>query len=89
MLSFDVVINSAFEENLEKAVAYAKRLSATIASSKTGHAFINGKHIEYNDVSALALEIKRQLKLGFSVCRISCVTSRQRWVLKLNISSNR
>lgn len=35
------------DERLEKAKAYATRLSATPADSPIGHVFVNGKYMEY------------------------------------------
>lgn len=42
----------ALAERTEKAGAYAARLDATLASCLTGHAFVNGKHFDLNDVSS-------------------------------------
>lgn len=59
-LIFDEIIDSkksedgsddALNTTIEKARAYAKRLSATLKSSPQGHAFINGKHSSVSDVS--------------------------------------
>ena len=38
------------EDPLKKAEVYAERLGATLSSSPTGHAFINGKHFDMNEV---------------------------------------
>lgn len=38
-------------ERLERAHLYAQRLDATSDSCPTGHAFINGKHFDLDDVS--------------------------------------
>ena len=38
------------ESDLDKARAYAKRLSTDLASAPDGHAFFNGKHFELDDV---------------------------------------
>ena len=47
------------EELLEKAQRYAERLSIDSASSPTGHAFINGKHFDLDDVCPGSAEPSR------------------------------
>lgn len=37
-------------ENIERARKYAARLGATAAASPQGHAFVNGKHFNLDDV---------------------------------------
>lgn len=41
---------AAVVARVEKARAYAERLSLDVASSPQGHAFVNGKHLELDDV---------------------------------------
>ena len=50
ILSFDDVLNGPFPEN---ARAYAQRLQADAVSSPAGHAFVNGKHFDVDDVSPI------------------------------------
>ncbi|KAH6906727.1 hypothetical protein BKA70DRAFT_1372357 [Coprinopsis sp. MPI-PUGE-AT-0042] len=44
---FEEVLKTPLELE-EKLVAYHRRLATTLSSSKTGHAFFNGKHYPYN-----------------------------------------
>lgn len=46
----------AVDERLSKARDYATRLDSTLASSLTGHVFVNGKHFLLDDVSAMSCE---------------------------------
>lgn len=48
--TFDHIINGVAEISLIKAQAYAKRLGADTVSSVEGHAFVNGKHMNIDDV---------------------------------------
>ena len=41
---------STLNESVEKARAYAARLGATAAAALHGHAFVNGKHFDLDDV---------------------------------------
>ena len=41
------------DERVNKAKDYATRLDSTLASSLTGHVFVNGKHYNLDDVSVL------------------------------------
>ena len=54
--SFDAVVNpieaDESEPLLVKARKYSRRLGTDLASASQGHAFVNGKHFEMNDVSA-------------------------------------
>lgn len=57
-LSFEAVINGEFDGSqrmLDGAKAYAQRLDATLLSCPTGHAFLNGKHLDVDNVSVYAL----------------------------------
>ncbi|KAF8309108.1 hypothetical protein DL93DRAFT_2217500 [Clavulina sp. PMI_390] len=47
VITFEAVINSAAEESVERASAYATRLGATKASFANGHVFLNGKHFDF------------------------------------------
>ena len=40
-------------ERIERAQKYAERLDTALASSPTGHAFVNGKHHDLDDVGSL------------------------------------
>jgi hypothetical protein len=60
VVRFDSVVGSATEEleaKFSKARAYARRLGTTIASSPSGHTFINGKYYSLNNVSSTTLDI--------------------------------
>jgi hypothetical protein len=49
----DVILDGtdgSLEERLDKARKYAMRLDALKDSSPNGHAFVNGKHLDVNDV---------------------------------------
>ena len=50
--TFESVINDSEESDakIAKARAYAQRLGTTSASAPQGHAFLNGKHYELDDV---------------------------------------
>lgn len=50
-VTFEAVINSAAEESIERAARYTARLGTTKASFTAGHAFINGKHFDFTEVS--------------------------------------
>jgi len=52
-MTFDSVINGSEESEAKivKARTYARRLGTTSASAPQGHAFLNGKHYELDDVS--------------------------------------
>ncbi|KAK7462762.1 killer toxin resistant protein [Stygiomarasmius scandens] len=52
------------EDPLKKAEVYAERLGATLSSSPTGHAFINGKHFDMNEnfLRLMQIEIGKQLQ---------------------------
>ena len=52
LTDFDSVIGEISEPStgLGQVRAYADRLDATLASSRKGHAFVNGKHFDMDDV---------------------------------------
>ncbi|THV04765.1 glycosyltransferase family 24 protein [Dendrothele bispora CBS 962.96] len=52
------------ENPVKKAEAYTERLGATLSSSPTGHAFVNGKHFEMNEnfLRLMQIEIGKQLQ---------------------------
>lgn len=47
---FEEILKTPLELEV-KLAAYHRRLATTLSSSKTGHAFFNGKHYPYNSVS--------------------------------------
>lgn len=51
-LDFDAIVRGDGPESssLEKGRSYAERLGATLAESSQGHGFVNGKHLDMNDV---------------------------------------
>jgi UDP-glucose:glycoprotein glucosyltransferase len=58
---FDAIIDDAPEVPqmaMEQARAYAERLGANLASASQGHAFVNGKHFDMDDVSGVRLRVK-------------------------------
>jgi hypothetical protein len=54
-LSFDLVIQQGAEETILRAAEYSSRLGTTSSSFPAGHAFVNGKHFDFNDVSCSIL----------------------------------
>ncbi len=52
----DLEERAAVDERISKAKAYTVRLDSTLASSLTGHVFVNGKHFALDDVSSLSCE---------------------------------
>ena len=50
---FDTIVNADNDAPLEKIKAYVDRLGATLASAPGGHAFLNGKHMDMNDVCVI------------------------------------
>ena len=48
--NFDTIVNADSDAPLEKIKAYVERLGASLASAPGGHAFLNGKHMDMNDV---------------------------------------
>ena len=48
--NFDTIVNADGDAPLEKIKAYVDRLGASLASAPGGHAFLNGKHMDMNDV---------------------------------------
>lgn len=51
--NFDTIVNSDSDAPLEKIKAYVERLGATLATAPRGHAFLNGKHMDMNDVRVI------------------------------------
>ena len=51
--NFDTVVNADSDAPLEKIKAYVDRLGASLASAPGGHAFLNGKHMDMNDVCVI------------------------------------
>lgn len=52
-VKLDDILNDksgAFEDVLEKARVYSKRLGTDLSSSPLGHIFVNGKHFNLDDV---------------------------------------
>ena len=52
--SFDEILfgnDDNINARIESAKLYTVRLDATLASYSTGHAFVNGKHFDLDDVS--------------------------------------
>lgn len=49
-LPFDSVIQQGAEEKILRAAEYSSRLGTTVSSFPAGHAFVNGKHFDFNDV---------------------------------------
>ena len=69
---FDSIINPPMElteytEVLEKAKRYAKRLSTDLESATQGHAFVNGKHFELNDVSNCMPSVAQRLTVTLGI----------------------
>ncbi|KAF9513801.1 glycosyltransferase family 24 protein [Hydnum rufescens UP504] len=54
-LPFDSVIQLAAEEKLGRAREYSRRLGATASSFPGGHAFVNGKHFDFDDVGVFII----------------------------------
>lgn len=51
--NFDTIVNADGDAPLEKIKAYVERLGATLATAAGGHAFLNGKHMDMNDVCVI------------------------------------
>lgn len=52
LADFEDVANGKVESvDLSKLSSYATRLGATSASSVSGHAFVNGRHFPFNEVT--------------------------------------
>lgn len=63
----------ALSESVERARKYAARLGATVAAAPQGHAFVNGKHFDLDDVCPVPIcwySAKWPNKLR--LCRASC-----------------
>jgi hypothetical protein len=85
VLSFDEVINGPPPDN---ARAYALRLQADAASSLTGHAFVNGKHFDIDEVGYHTFR-QRVYPIHNSITRIFCVICRMKLANRCFISNRR
>lgn len=72
-------------EEMSKAVQYATRLDATLKSCITGHAFVNGKHFDLDDVRITCL-VYSHVPIN---CRIFSGICRQRSAYSCNICRKR
>jgi len=57
VLDFDAILAGADESvsvSIERGRAYVDRLGAGLASCPTGHAFVNGRHLDLDDVRFLS-----------------------------------
>lgn len=103
-IDFDVIVagddEDVSEAPLDKVRAYAERLGATLASSEKGHAFINGKHFNMDDVS---LRLNRAIwntkrypawvRISCAICKWksdnSCSIYRRRFTSSLSETTSR
>lgn len=82
---FEAVVNSAAEPAIVKAAAYNTRLSTTKASFASGHAFINGKHFDFTEVSSTA-STSSFILTRCAVLRTSCAICKVKQRLRLSSS---
>jgi hypothetical protein len=73
---------------VKKATIYAERLGATLSSSPSGHAFINGKHFDMNDVGFDLLFVLKTDSIFF-FNRISSDSCKARLASNYSIYRNR
>jgi hypothetical protein len=87
-LPFDSVIQLAAEEKIGRAREYSRRLGATASSFPGGHAFVNGKHFDFDDVGVFIISriVSMLMKV---VTRISLKISRSRMQNRRNFCRKR
>jgi hypothetical protein len=89
VISFDAIINAVENDGIyEKVRHYTHRLSVDLASAPQGHAFVNGKHFDLNDVSESFVYdscTDNLLRNSFVICRWrlvnNCNTCKNRYGL--------
>lgn len=67
VLDLDTIFNGEEDDTapIDKINAYAERLGSTLATSKQGHAFFNGKHMDVNEVCQICFTLSMPIMNPF------------------------